>query len=90
MNPADKKTVLPEVGTLSAELSDEALKNISGGTTVPEIIQKINQLYPWIPEEIRTKIIDALNMYGPKAAKALAKKLTAGTLYEKLADLIPG
>lgn len=58
-------------------LNDSDLEKVTGGMTNNEIINKINSFYGFLPEDIRNKIIDALNNYGKKAAKALAEKLTS-------------
>lgn len=58
-------------------LNDNDLEKVTGGMTNNEIINKINSFYCFLPEDIRNKIIDALNNYGKKAAKALAEKLTS-------------
>lgn len=59
-------------------LNDEELSNVVGGLTSNEIIEKINDLYSFVPESIRNKIIEALNKYGKKTAKDLAEKLVKG------------
>ena len=79
------------------ELNDNELNAISGGTLSldqekekEEIIAKIKRLYPWAPDEITSKIIEAIRNYGFKAAKSLAQKLTKSyPLLEDLPNLIP-
>lgn len=55
-------------------LEDEQLENVTGGASNEAIIKAINELYGFIPGEIRTAIIGALNTVGKKAAKSLAEK----------------
>lgn len=57
------------------ELNDKQLEEITGGYTDQEIINIINDQYSKLPEEIRIKIIEALNKYGRKATVALTEKL---------------
>ena len=77
------------------ELNDDELNAISGGTLSldqekEKIIAKIKSLYAWAPDEITSKIIEAIRNYGFKAAKSLAQKLTKSyPLLKDLPDLIP-
>lgn len=57
------------------ELNEKQLEKVTGGMTDEMIIKIINEQYSQLPESIRSRIIDALNTYGKKAAKALAEKL---------------
>ena len=57
------------------ELNDNQLKQVSGGMTDQEIIDSINNKYSQLPQDIRNKIIEALNKYGKKDAQNLAEKL---------------
>lgn len=57
------------------ELHDNQLEQVSGGMTDQEIIDSINNKYSQLPQDIRNKIIEALNKYGKKDAQNLAEKL---------------
>lgn len=57
------------------ELNDNQLQKVSGGMTDQEIIDSINTKYSQLPEDIRDKIIEAINKYGKKTAQNLAEKL---------------
>ena len=71
------------------ELDDSVLENVNGGMTVQEVTSKIDQLYGAAPKEIVSKIKEALNTYGFKAAYSLAVKLTKGTPWKGICNLIP-
>ena len=57
------------------ELNDNQLQKVSGGMSEQEIVDAINTKYRQLPEEIRDKIIEAIDKYGKKAARSLAEKL---------------
>ena len=75
--------------SLPPVLSEEALDTVSGGITTSEIIEKIDSLFLYVPVAIRESVKAALVKYGPRAAYSLALRLTRGTPYEGLSNLIP-
>ena len=85
-NETLEKLIQETESRYAAELSDDDLALVNaagepenGGTTAAkaEIVKsKINELYGFVPEEIRNKIIEAYEKYGKKAAKELTQKLT--------------
>lgn len=70
-------------------LNDNQLEKVTGGVSNEAIIKVINEAYGFIPGEIRTAIIGALNNLGKKAAKRLAEKFAkSDQRIEGIVDLL--
>lgn len=57
------------------ELNEEQLKHVVGGATIEEIYEKIDNIYGWIPEDIRTKLKKAYESGGAKAVHAYGNRI---------------
>ena len=77
-------------GAPEGPLTEEELERVSGGMTVPEILEKISRFFGWLPAEILEKIANAVKTMPRNAAHDYVKNLLRDfPLAQKLADLIP-